>query len=210
MVHTAASNFGAGASQEDITKYTSLAFKEAGVLFEDATVQVGCKCSFPSKAQAQLSIFVGNKTQASLSGASITVAAASDGVAVKPGPPVPESVAAGAQASLEVYFQCTAPYSLKDTPTAVVKFKHAGGTYEITLKLPLFVNKFVERPPGEFVFGIVVVNVGVLHLPGFGVLEFLWFSFFFLFYVQFQAMSPGLSSSASGRRSAPPHRSSKL
>jgi len=125
--------------------WAALVAKPAGVLFEDAPVQIGVKRAFAG-AEARLSIFVGNKSATTPYVAFRLRVPDAPGLKVTLGGELPPAVAPKSQARVDVTVEAMAPFL--DAPALQVSFISEPGTgHAYGLKLPLAAASFCEGVP---------------------------------------------------------------
>ncbi|KAL1110163.1 hypothetical protein AAG570_008240, partial [Ranatra chinensis] len=117
--------------------------KNNGVLFENDLLQIGVKCEFRQNL-GRLALFYGNKTSFPLQNFTASILNPSDWVPklslqIKPVEPVLE---AGAQIQQMVNAECVEDYT--DSPSMNVSFLYNNVPQKLTVKLPIFINKFFE------------------------------------------------------------------
>jgi AP-2 complex subunit alpha len=128
--------------------FGKLCVSAAGVLYEDASVQIGVKSEYTGP-RGRLSLFFGNKSGAELTAVSTAIAPSTE-VKVS-GSALAPTLAARAQSQQVLEVECAAPFAA--APPIRVLFTPAGGEPRaVTLKLPLVVAKFTAPLdiPGEF------------------------------------------------------------
>lgn len=131
------------ASQQNTYNPKKFVCKNNGVLFENDLIQIGVKCEFRQNL-GRLGLFYGNKTSFALQGFSATLINPNEWVSklslqVKPVEPVLD---AGAQIQQMVNVECAEDYT--DAPSMNVSFIYNNVPQKLTLKLPIFMNKFFE------------------------------------------------------------------
>lgn len=129
------------ASAEDGLK--KLIVRNNGVLFENTVLQVGVRAEF-KKNLGRLSLFFGNKSTFQLQGFVSTASCRGDqatrlGVQARP---VEQVVEAGSQVQQVVSVECLQEF--QEPPELLVQFLYCGSGQSLSLKLPVFLNKFFE------------------------------------------------------------------
>ncbi|KAF6203805.1 hypothetical protein GE061_002140 [Apolygus lucorum] len=116
--------------------------KNNGVLFENDLLQIGVKCEFRQHL-GRLGLFYGNKTSFPLQNFSTAIVpgewANKLNVQVKP---VDSILEAGAQIQQMINGECTEDYN--DAPSLNISFIYNNVPQKLTIKLPMFLNKFFE------------------------------------------------------------------
>ncbi|KAG0413911.1 hypothetical protein HPB47_008941 [Ixodes persulcatus] len=120
-----------------------LVLRNNGVLFENTVLQVGVRAEFKQNL-GRLSLFFGNKSTFQLQGFASTVSCRGDqasrlGIQARP---VEQVVEAGSQVQQVVSVECLQEF--QDPPELLVQFLYCGSGQSLTLKLPVFLNKFFE------------------------------------------------------------------
>ncbi|XP_022173721.1 AP-2 complex subunit alpha [Myzus persicae] len=117
--------------------------KNNGVLFESELIQVGVKCEF-KRNLGRLGLFYGNKTTIPLQNFATVLSSphlwvTKLAIQIKPVEPVLE---AGAQIQQLAIIECVEEYA--DTPVINVSFVYNGVPQNVSVKLPVTLNKFFE------------------------------------------------------------------
>lgn len=117
--------------------------KNNGVLFENDLIQIGVKCEFRQNL-GRLGLFYGNKTSFPLQGFTASLLNPNEWVTklslqIKPVEPVLD---AGAQIQQMVNVECVEDYT--DAPSMNISFIYNNVPQKLTIKLPIFINKFFE------------------------------------------------------------------
>ncbi|KAF7654432.1 hypothetical protein LDENG_00070080 [Lucifuga dentata] len=117
--------------------------KNNGVLFENQLLQIGIKSEYRQNL-GRMYLFYGNKT--SVQFASFTTSVSCPGelqpqlnVQTKPVEPLVEG---GAQIQQVLNIECLTDFS--DAPLLNIKFRYGGALQNLTLKLPVTINKFFQ------------------------------------------------------------------
>ncbi|XP_053308308.1 AP-2 complex subunit alpha-1 isoform X2 [Spea bombifrons] len=126
--------------------------KNNGVLFENQLLQIGVKSEFRQNL-GRMYLFYGNKTSVQFQSFTPTVSCPEDlqnqlNIQTKPVTPVIEG---GAQVQQMLNIECLADFD--DSPLINIKFRYGGTLQNITLKLPITMNKFfqaTEMPSQDF------------------------------------------------------------
>ena len=124
--------------------FSALLVKPAGVLYEDATVQIGVKKAPHSGGEVRLSLFIGNKLPIPLVGFKLRV--------VPPAPAalkaevegaIPATIGPKVQAQVTVALEALQPFEA--APALQISFISAPGTgHAYPLKLPVGVHSFCD------------------------------------------------------------------
>uniref|UniRef100_A0A8D0CKS8 AP-2 complex subunit alpha n=1 Tax=Scleropages formosus TaxID=113540 RepID=A0A8D0CKS8_SCLFO len=123
--------------------------KNNGVLFENQLLQIGVKSEYRQNL-GRMYLFYGNKTSVQFLNFSTAVTCPGDSVALdpqalqlnvqtKPAEPVVEG---GAQVQQVLNIECLSDFS--EAPLLNIKFRYGGALQNITLKLPITINKFFQ------------------------------------------------------------------
>ncbi|XP_044137564.1 AP-2 complex subunit alpha-1 isoform X2 [Bufo gargarizans] len=126
--------------------------KNNGVLFENQLLQIGVKSEFRQNL-GRMYLFYGNKTSVQFQSFTPTVSYPGDlqnqlNIQTKPVDPMVEG---GAQVQQVLNIECLTDFD--DAPLINIKFRYGGTLQNITLKLPITVNKFfqsTEMPSQDF------------------------------------------------------------
>ncbi|XP_029440766.1 AP-2 complex subunit alpha-1 isoform X2 [Rhinatrema bivittatum] len=126
--------------------------KNNGVLFENQLLQIGVKSEFRQNL-GRMYLFYGNKTSVQFQSFTPTVTYPGDlqsqlNLQTKPVHPVVEG---GAQVQQVLNIECLEDFD--DAPLINIKFRYGGTLQNITLKLPITINKFfqaTEMPSQDF------------------------------------------------------------
>ncbi|XP_075047067.1 AP-2 complex subunit alpha-1 isoform X2 [Mixophyes fleayi] len=126
--------------------------KNNGVLFENQLLQIGVKSEFRQNL-GRMYLFYGNKTSVQFQSFTPTVSYPGDlqnelNIQTKPVDPVVEG---GAQVQQVLNIECLSDFD--DAPLINIKFRYGGTLQNITLKLPITINKFfqaTEMPSQDF------------------------------------------------------------
>nr|DBA16023.1 TPA: hypothetical protein GDO54_003466 [Pyxicephalus adspersus] len=116
--------------------------KNNGVLFENQLLQIGVKSEFRQNL-GRMYLFYGNKTSVQFQSFTPTL-----NIQTKPVDPVVEG---GAQVQQVLNIECLADFD--EPPMINIKFRYGGTLQNITLKLPITINKFfqaTEMPSQDF------------------------------------------------------------
>eukprot|EP00118_Oscarella_pearsei_P024968 m.307223 g.307223 ORF g.307223 m.307223 type:complete len:956 (+) comp42034_c0_seq1:137-3004(+) len=116
-------------------------FKHNGVLYENEALQIGIKAEYRNNL-GRVGIFFGNKTQSTLTNfRSDAQLPGSLGSQLRiQSKPTGTSLDAGAQMQQLLNVECMEEFS--DLPLLDLQFSHGGSTQRITVRLPIFANKF--------------------------------------------------------------------
>lgn len=117
--------------------------KNNGVLFENQLLQIGVKSEFRQNL-GRMYLFYGNKTSVQFQSFTPTVSYPGElqnqlNVQTKPVDPVVEG---GAQVQQVLNIECLADFD--EAPLINIKFRYGGTLQNITLKLPITINKFFQ------------------------------------------------------------------
>ncbi|XP_077542865.1 adaptor protein complex 2, subunit alpha [Haemaphysalis longicornis] len=124
-------------SEEGLKKFVC---KHNGILFENDLLQIGVKAEFRQNL-GRVGLFYGNKTASQFQ--SFLPNVTSDNVALSiQVKPVEPAIEAGAQVEQMVNVECVQDFA--EAPGLVVQFVYCGVQQKFTLRLPVFLNKFLE------------------------------------------------------------------
>uniref|UniRef100_A0A8C9SPC9 AP-2 complex subunit alpha n=1 Tax=Scleropages formosus TaxID=113540 RepID=A0A8C9SPC9_SCLFO len=121
--------------------------KNNGVLFENQLLQIGVKSEYRQNL-GRMYLFYGNKTSVQFLNFSTAVTCPGElqshilyslNVQTKPAEPVVEG---GAQVQQVLNIECLSDFS--EAPLLNIKFRYGGALQNITLKLPITINKFFQ------------------------------------------------------------------
>uniref|UniRef100_A0A3B3ZYE0 AP-2 complex subunit alpha n=1 Tax=Periophthalmus magnuspinnatus TaxID=409849 RepID=A0A3B3ZYE0_9GOBI len=117
--------------------------KNNGVLFENQLLQIGIKSEYRQNL-GRMYLFYGNKTSVQFASFSTTVSCPGEltpqlNVQSKPVEPLVEG---GAQIQQVLNIECLSDFS--DAPLLNIKFRYGGALQNLTLKLPVTINKFFQ------------------------------------------------------------------
>ncbi|XP_018553873.1 AP-2 complex subunit alpha-2 isoform X4 [Lates calcarifer] len=117
--------------------------KNNGVLFENQLLQIGIKSEYRQNL-GRMYLFYGNKTSVQFASFTTTVSCPGDlqsqlNVQTKPVEPLVEG---GAQIQQVLNIECLTDFS--DAPLLNIKFRYGGALQNLTLKLPVTINKFFQ------------------------------------------------------------------
>uniref|UniRef100_UPI003AAA6D03 AP-2 complex subunit alpha-2 isoform X2 n=1 Tax=Centroberyx gerrardi TaxID=166262 RepID=UPI003AAA6D03 len=117
--------------------------KNNGVLFENQLLQIGIKSEYRQNL-GRMYLFYGNKTSVQFASFTTTVSCPGElqsqlNVQTKPVEPLVEG---GAQVQQVLNIECLADFS--DAPLLNIKFRYGGALQNLTLKLPVTINKFFQ------------------------------------------------------------------
>ncbi|XP_073458346.1 AP-2 complex subunit alpha-1 isoform X3 [Aquarana catesbeiana] len=126
--------------------------KNNGVLFENQLLQIGVKSEFRQNL-GRMYLFYGNKTSVQFQSFTPTVSYPGElqnqlNIQTKPVDPMVEG---GAQVQQVLNIECLADFD--EAPLTNIKFRYGGTLQNITLKLPITINKFfqaTEMPSQDF------------------------------------------------------------
>uniref|UniRef100_A0A3Q3KXM4 AP-2 complex subunit alpha n=1 Tax=Mastacembelus armatus TaxID=205130 RepID=A0A3Q3KXM4_9TELE len=107
--------------------------KNNGVLFENQLLQIGIKSEYRQNL-GRMYLFYGNKTSVQFANFTTTL-----NVQTKPVEPLVEG---GAQIQQVLNIECLTDFS--DAPLLNIKFRYGGALQNLTLKLPVTINKFFQ------------------------------------------------------------------
>ncbi|XP_037506398.1 AP-2 complex subunit alpha [Rhipicephalus sanguineus] len=120
-----------------------MVIRNTGVLFENEVIQVGVRAEFKQNL-GRLSLFYGNKSTFQLQGVTATVSCRGD-QATKlfvQAKPVEKVIDAGSQIQQIVSVECLQEF--QEPPELLVHFLYVGSAQSVSIKLPVFLNKFFE------------------------------------------------------------------
>ncbi|KAM3922435.1 AP-2 complex subunit alpha-1 isoform 2-T2 [Leptodactylus fuscus] len=145
---SATSSLAAGAEDN----FLRFVCKNNGVLFENQLLQIGVKSEFRQNL-GRMYLFYGNKTSVQFQSFTPNVSYPADlqnqlNIQTKPVDPMVEG---GAQVQQVLNIECLADFD--DAPLINIKFRYGGTLQNITLKLPITINKFfqaTEMPSQDF------------------------------------------------------------
>ncbi|XP_044038706.1 AP-2 complex subunit alpha-2 isoform X3 [Siniperca chuatsi] len=117
--------------------------KNNGVLFENQLLQIGIKSEYRQNL-GRMYLFYGNKTSVQFASFTTTVSCPGElqsqlNVQTKPVEPLVEG---GAQIQQVLNIECLTDFS--DAPLLNIKFRYGGALQNLTLKLPVTINKFFQ------------------------------------------------------------------
>uniref|UniRef100_H3CD15 Adaptor related protein complex 2 subunit alpha 1 n=1 Tax=Tetraodon nigroviridis TaxID=99883 RepID=H3CD15_TETNG len=118
--------------------------KNNGVLFENQLLQIGIKSEYRQNL-GRMYLFYGNKTSVQFASFSTTVSCPGElqshilNISTKPVEPLVEG---GAQIQQVLNIECLTDFS--DAPLLNIKFRYGGALQNLTLKLPVTINKFFQ------------------------------------------------------------------
>ncbi|KAM3598311.1 uncharacterized protein V6R79_016573 [Siganus canaliculatus] len=120
--------------------------KNNGVLFENQLLQIGIKSEYRQNL-GRMYLFYGNKTSVQFASFTTTVSCPGElqshilslNVQTKPVEPLVEG---GAQIQQVLNIECLSDFS--DAPLLNIKFRYGGALQNLTLKLPVTINKFFQ------------------------------------------------------------------
>ncbi|XP_039972777.1 AP-2 complex subunit alpha-2 [Xiphias gladius] len=117
--------------------------KNNGVLFENQLLQIGIKSEYRQNL-GRMYLFYGNKTSVQFASFNTTVSCPAElqsqlNVQTKPVEPLVEG---GAQIQQVLNIECLSDFS--DAPLLNIKFRYGGALQNLTLKLPVTINKFFQ------------------------------------------------------------------
>uniref|UniRef100_A0A670JD02 AP-2 complex subunit alpha n=1 Tax=Podarcis muralis TaxID=64176 RepID=A0A670JD02_PODMU len=114
---------------------TQFVCKNNGVLFENQLLQIGVKSEFRQNL-GRMYLFYGNKTSIQFQSFTPTVSYPGDLQTVEP------LVEGGAQVQQVLNIECLSDFT--EAPLINIKFRYGGTLQNLTLKLPVTVNKFFQ------------------------------------------------------------------
>ncbi|XP_060758324.1 AP-2 complex subunit alpha-2 isoform X2 [Neoarius graeffei] len=117
--------------------------KNNGVLFENQLLQIGIKSEYRQNL-GRMYLFYGNKTSVQFISFTTTVSCPGElqsqlNVQLKPVDPLVEG---GAQVQQVINIECLSDFC--DAPLLNIKFRYGGALQNLTLKLPVTINKFFQ------------------------------------------------------------------
>ncbi|KAL4658319.1 AP-2 complex subunit alpha-1 isoform X3 [Arapaima gigas] len=119
--------------------------KNNGVLFENQLLQIGIKSEYRQNL-GEMYLFYGNKTSVQFVNFTTTISCLGDlhampqlNVQAKPVDPIVEG---GAQLQQVLNIECLSDFS--DAPLLNIRFRYGGAQQNLTLKLPVTINKFFQ------------------------------------------------------------------
>nr|XP_057934798.1 AP-2 complex subunit alpha-2-like isoform X2 [Doryrhamphus excisus] len=135
-----AASVAATVSEESFDKFVC---KNNGVLFENQLLQIGLKCEYRQNL-GRMYVFFGNKTSSQFLSFSSTVRSEDTlntqlNVHAKMVDPVIEG---GAQVQQILNIECVSDFS--DAPVLDIQFRYGGALQNISIKLPVMLNKFFQ------------------------------------------------------------------
>eukprot|EP00047_Mylnosiga_fluctuans_P003028 m.227075 g.227075 ORF g.227075 m.227075 type:complete len:899 (-) comp11528_c0_seq1:49-2745(-) len=125
--------------------FERFALTNSGVLYENPVIQIGAKGEF-SGNMGRLTIFFGNRGQAPITAFSARayMAEAPNALRIQ-AKPIDPTIPPGAQLQLVLQLDCAAPFA--EPPVLDVNLTYQSRSVLLTLKLPVFVNKFFGPLP---------------------------------------------------------------
>uniref|UniRef100_A0A8C1ZC66 AP-2 complex subunit alpha n=1 Tax=Cyprinus carpio TaxID=7962 RepID=A0A8C1ZC66_CYPCA len=121
------------AGSGSLASYFQFVCKNNGVLFENQLLQIGIKSEYRQNL-GRMYLFYGNKTSVQFITFTTTL-----NVQAKPVEPLIEG---GAQVQQVINIECLTDFS--DAPLLNIKFRYGGALQNLTLKLPVTINKFFQ------------------------------------------------------------------
>uniref|UniRef100_A0A8C2IBU7 AP-2 complex subunit alpha n=1 Tax=Cyprinus carpio TaxID=7962 RepID=A0A8C2IBU7_CYPCA len=121
------------AGSGSLASYFQFVCKNNGVLFENQLLQIGIKSEYRQNL-GRMYLFYGNKTSVQFVTFTTTL-----NVQAKPVEPLIEG---GAQVQQVINIECLTDFS--DAPLLNIKFRYGGALQNLTLKLPVTINKFFQ------------------------------------------------------------------
>uniref|UniRef100_A0A3Q0SIV6 AP-2 complex subunit alpha n=1 Tax=Amphilophus citrinellus TaxID=61819 RepID=A0A3Q0SIV6_AMPCI len=116
--------------------------KNNGVLFENQLLQIGIKSEYRQNL-GRMYLFYGNKTSVQFASFSTTVSCPGEMQShILSDKPVEPLVEGGAQIQQVLNIECLTDFS--DAPLLNIKFRYGGALQNLTLKLPVTINKFFQ------------------------------------------------------------------
>uniref|UniRef100_A0A674BJ55 Adaptor related protein complex 2 subunit alpha 1 n=1 Tax=Salmo trutta TaxID=8032 RepID=A0A674BJ55_SALTR len=112
--------------------------KNNGVLFENQLLQIGIKSEYRQNL-GRMYLFYGNKTSVQFVSFNTTVSCPGDDLQPCPLEPLVEG---GAQVQQVINIECLTDFI--DAPLLNIKFRYGGALQNISLKLPVTINKFFQ------------------------------------------------------------------
>ncbi|MBN3309780.1 AP2A2 protein, partial [Amia calva] len=139
------SETGSPAPSSGVTEDSFLRFvcKNNGVLFENQLLQIGIKSEYRQNL-GRMYLFYGNKTSVQFMGFSTVVSCPGElhthlNVQTKP---VEPQVEGGAQVQQVLNIECLSDFT--DAPLLNIRLRYGGALQNLTLKLPITINKFFQ------------------------------------------------------------------
>uniref|UniRef100_A0A3Q2VX36 AP-2 complex subunit alpha n=1 Tax=Haplochromis burtoni TaxID=8153 RepID=A0A3Q2VX36_HAPBU len=115
--------------------------KNNGVLFENQLLQIGIKSEYRQNL-GRMYLFYGNKTSVQFASFSTTVSCPGELQLNVQSKPVEPLVEGGAQIQQVLNIECITDFC--DAPLLNIKFRYGGALQNLTLKLPVTINKFFQ------------------------------------------------------------------
>lgn len=120
--------------------FTRFALLDSGVLYENPVIQIGSKCEYKSNL-GRITIFFGNRSQAAITNFSARAYMPDMPHALRiQAHPLDPTIPPSVQLQLLLQVECAAPFA--EPPLLDVNLTFQGRSVLLTLKLPVFVNKF--------------------------------------------------------------------
>ena len=120
-----------------------LAYSSEGILWEDAQLQIGLKSEYHGHL-GRLALYFGNKISAAFDSFTVTVESQEPAALGVTLPKIlPSTLAGTTQMQQVVQLECKALFDIEKQPILRVSYL-AGSLNTLTLKLPVFLNKFIE------------------------------------------------------------------
>uniref|UniRef100_A0A8B9KR97 AP-2 complex subunit alpha n=1 Tax=Astyanax mexicanus TaxID=7994 RepID=A0A8B9KR97_ASTMX len=114
--------------------------KNNGVLFENQLLQIGIKSEYRQNL-GRMYLFYGNKTSVQFVSFTTTVSYSISGTLINL-KPVDPLVEGGAQVQQVINIECITDFS--EAPILNIKFRYGGALQNLSLKLPVTINKFFQ------------------------------------------------------------------
>lgn len=125
--------------------FERFALLNAGVLYENPVLQIGVKAEY-SHNMGRITIFFGNRSASAVTGLSARAYMAESPSALRiQQKPMDPTVPPGVQLQLHLQVECVSPFA--EPPLMDVSLTYQTRSVLLTLKLPIFVNKFLTPLP---------------------------------------------------------------
>lgn len=122
--------------------FQKLSLLGQGVLFEDSNIQIGIKSDF-SKGQGRVYIYIGNKTNASLTNVAATIPPTTF-IAIQLVEPLPTTVEPASQQRIGLALQCLAPFGASSLLQLSLSYLAAGKSSHHKWDLPFTLSRFMD------------------------------------------------------------------
>jgi len=119
-------------------QFLNLCLANSGVLYEDTTIQIGCKMEY-QKNNGKITLFYGNRSTAELTNFSFSIGSTPylSAIDVRE---APSSLPAGSQLSQIIMVQCGEAFGTN--PQATISFSQAGVVKRLSVDIPVIMTKF--------------------------------------------------------------------